>query len=342
MSLFRKNKKSFPETGAPEPRKNPGRSLFAGRPGPFAALLVLSALFLAIPTLVVPGLRAPGLFGSGIFGSGTEASDSETAGPEAASEPRGVLALPMSRDHFLNNLDPASWNGPLVLHMLLYEGLLEEGPDNSVLPSLAESWEISEDGLEYSFRLKEGVKFSDGTPFDAGAAIFNLKRWVNDDMFSSLESHRVESMEETGPFGLKIRFKEAADTILRELAYPRPVRFVAPDHVVVTQDNPKGRVPFPIGTGPFMVESFTLEEFALVPNPHYHGKKPKIAKLEFKVIKDGQARVMALRNGELDIAGGLLFASLPLESLKKLREDSRFRTCLTPSLGSVFMAFNND
>jgi peptide/nickel transport system substrate-binding protein len=255
---------------------------------------------------------------------------------------RGVITLPLSRDHFLNNLDPASWNGPIIIHRLIYQGLLEEGPDHTVLPSLAVAWQVSKDGKEYVFYLRKDAIFSSGNPFDSEAVIFNLRRWVNNDLFAAVSASRVESYEALGPYIIKIRFKEASETILRELAYPRPVRFVDPITVSHEIDDIKGYVTHPVGTGPFMLKSFNPEEFVLIPNPYHHGEEPRLSELRFRIIKDGQARLMALRNGELDLAGGDLVGSIPLESLKTLENDSRFESVLAPSLGSVFMAFNND
>jgi peptide/nickel transport system substrate-binding protein len=257
--------------------------------------------------------------------------------------PHGELILPISRDHFLNNLDPASWNGPIILHKLIYEGLLDEGENGSILPSLAKSYEISSDGLIYTFYLKEGVKFSNGLPFNSEVALQNLERWVNNDIFSSLEASHVNSIVCTEPYTIVINFKESAYTILRELAYPRPVRFVEPSMVSMDgSSSSHGHIISPIGTGPYMLENYSHEELTLVPNPYYHGESPKVARLRFKVIKDGQARLMALRNKELDIAGGELLGSIPLESLKNLRNDKNFNNYLSPALGSVFLSFNND
>ena len=96
------------------------------------------------------------------------------------------------------------------------------------------------------------------------------------------------------------------------MSYPRPVRFLSPDSI---KDNGEvmGEFSSPVGTGQWMLESYTKdEEFVLKANPDYWGEKPKLERIRFKVIKDGQARTMALKNGEVDIIGGDLLGKIPM------------------------------
>ena len=76
---------------------------------------------------------------------------------------------------------------------MIYEGFVEDGGKDGIQSLLATSWDISEDGKTYTFHLREGVTFTDGTPFNAEAVCFNMKRWINNDRHSSLSSYKVES-----------------------------------------------------------------------------------------------------------------------------------------------------
>ena len=91
------------------------------------------------------------------------------------------LTIAIYRDGEMDMLDAATYKGPHVMYKMLYEGLVEDGGKNGIQPQLATSWNISEDGKTYTFHLREGVKFSDGTDFNADAVCFNLARWVNND-----------------------------------------------------------------------------------------------------------------------------------------------------------------
>lgn len=254
---------------------------------------------------------------------------------DASKENEVVIA--MYRDGELNKLDTASYNGPHILYKLLYEGLVEDGGKDGIQPQLATDWKIDDDGKTYTFKLKEGVKFSDGTDLDADAVIFNLKRWINDERHSPLTSVHVDSMEAVDDHTVKIVFKDKAYPILTELSYPRPVRFLSPSSIK------DGKFTAPVGTGPWMVDDYKKDqEFTLVPNPYYRGKKPNIDKLVFKVISEDQARVMALQSGEVDMIGGDLIGRIPLESVETLEDDPNVTVHHTDTMSSYFIGFNQD
>jgi peptide/nickel transport system substrate-binding protein len=274
-----------------------------------------------------------------------QAGDGGGGGPagQAAAGGEKELVVAVVRDGALDEMDAASYNGPLFLFKMIYEGLVEDGGGGKIIPVLAESWDISGDGRTYTFHLRDGVKFSDGTPFNAEAVIFNLKRWVGDEMFSSLSSYEIEDMQAVDPLTVRVTFKRGDYSLLIEQSYPRPVRFLSPASVEQDPGNPKGRFTGPVGTGPWMVETYVKEEgYTLVPNPHYWGERPKIDRLRFKVVSDAQARVMALRSGEVDIIGGELVGKIPIESIPELMADPEFEVHTKDTLCSHLLAFNND
>ena len=91
------------------------------------------------------------------------------------------ITIAIYRDGDMNELDAASYNGPHVIYKMIYEGFVEDGGKDGIQSLLATSWDISEDGKTYTFHLREGVTFTDGTPFNAEAVCFNMKRWINND-----------------------------------------------------------------------------------------------------------------------------------------------------------------
>ncbi|EHQ91113.1 ABC transporter substrate-binding protein [Desulfosporosinus youngiae] len=265
--------------------------------------------------------------------------------PATANNPEGTKAkdvvVAIYRDGAMEDLDAATYNGPHFLYKMIYEGFVEDGGAGKILPQLATGWDISPDGKTYTFKLREGVKFSDGTEFNADAVIFNLKRWVNNKRHSTLRSFNVESMEAVDNYTVKIVFKDGAYPILTELTYPRPVRFLSPSSITEISGEVMGKFTKPVGTGPWMLESYTKDqEFTLVPNPYYWGEKPKADKITFKVITDGQARVLALQSGEVDILGGDLIGKIPMESLLELKNSGKFAVYTQGTMCSHFIAFN--
>ncbi|MDR2350066.1 MAG: ABC transporter substrate-binding protein, partial [Deltaproteobacteria bacterium] len=301
--------------------------------------LVLTCLIFALAFAGCKGsdetARTPAAGESG----GTETQIAKEV-PAPAGDKEVVIAI--YRDGSIEELDAATYNGPHILFKMIYDGLVEDGGRGEILPSLATSWDISPDGKTYTYHLREGVKFSDGTDFDADVVIFNLKRWLGNDLFSTLMSYFVVSMEAVDPLTVRITYADEAYPIIIEQTYPRPVRFLSPTAVETTAEYPNGKFVRPIGTGPWMVESYVKEaEFVLVPNPHYWGEKPKIDRLRFKVVPDAQARVLAFRSGEVDILGGDFMGKIPIENIPELTADPDFEVMIKDTLCSHFIAFNN-
>ncbi|MBV7271843.1 nickel ABC transporter, nickel/metallophore periplasmic binding protein [Clostridiaceae bacterium UIB06] len=262
---------------------------------------------------------------------------------DAKKQEKKQIVVAIAADGQMDKLDAATYNGPHPIYKMIYEGLVEDGGSNGIQPQLATEWKIGEDGKTYTFKLRQGVKFSDGTDFDADAVVFNLKRWVNNKRNASLTSVNVESMKAVDKYTVQIVFKDKAYPILTELSYPRPVRFLSPNSIQKVEGNAMGKFTKPVGTGPWMLESYTKDkEFSLVPNPYYWGEKPKVDKIVFKVIPDGQARVMALQSGEVDIIGGELLGKVPLDSIATLKNDKNFTVYNSKTMMSHFITLNYD
>ncbi|MDQ7093790.1 nickel ABC transporter substrate-binding protein [Desulfosporosinus sp. PR] len=271
----------------------------------------------------------------------TGCDQNTTASSKAEETKAKNVVVAIYRDGAMGELDAATYNGPHFLYKMIYEGFVEDGGGGKILPQLATSWDISPDGKTYTFKLRHGVKFSDGTDFNAEAVIFNLKRWVNDDRHSILTAYKVQSMEAVDDYTVKIVFQSGAYPILTELTYPRPVRFLSPSSIKAVPGDPKGKFTKPVGTGPWMLESYKKDqEFTLIPNPYYWGEKPKVDRITFKVITDGQARVLALQSGEVDILGGDLIGKIPMESLQELKDSGKFGIYTKGTMCSHFIAFN--
>lgn len=194
-------------------------------------------------------------------------------------------------------MDAANSSGNMLQYELIYEPLVVFGENGEYKPGLAESWDISEDGTEYTFHLRKDVKFSNGEQFNADNVIFNTERWKDNPNTKSVSvGSNIKSVEKIDEYTVKFVFTESFYPYLNELSYPRPCRMMGKGSL-----NKSGKFEKPIGTGMWMVESYEEgKETVLVPNPQYVGKKPNINKLILKVIPDGEARMMALQSGDVD------------------------------------------
>jgi peptide/nickel transport system substrate-binding protein len=217
-----------------------------------------------------------------------------------------VLVFGSSGD--ASRLDPADvTDGESIQRMdNIFEGLVEYEPGSTeIKPCLAESWEISEDGTEMVFHLRKGVKFHDGTEFNADAVVFSFERQYNPEhpyhqygewpywgyMFSD-----IEKMEKIDDYSVKLTLKAPNASIMTSLAM-FTVAIVSPANAEKYKEDAFKN---PCGTGPFkFVEWVKDDHITLEANENYWRERPNIDKLIFRVIEDPSARLLALEVGEI-------------------------------------------
>jgi len=208
-------------------------------------------------------------------------------------------------------LDPAlvddGESSKIIVNM--YEGLLKYAADSTkVEPSLAESWEISPDGLTYTFKLKQGVKFHDGTDFNADAVKFNIDRQlppkVTADMgYAGFVFGSVKDVTVVDPNTVKINLTQKNTAFLANLAMSLAAPMVSPKALT---DGKNSVMEAPVGTGPYKFVKWNKgENVVLVRNDEYWGEKAKTKNIIFRFIADNSARVLALNNGEVDMIDGI-------------------------------------
>jgi peptide/nickel transport system substrate-binding protein len=213
----------------------------------------------------------------------------------------------------------------------MFEGLvtLKEG-STEVVPGLAESWEADAAGTAWTFKLREGVKFHDGTDFNAEAVCFNFDRWYNfkgpfqqqsatyywQTVFGGFSDKKTPSLykscEAVDENTVVINLTKPSSSFLGALALsnftfasPKALTEFGADKGSVDEETgfkPTGTygTEHPTGTGPFKFESWTRgDRLVMVRNDDYWGEKAKIEKLIFRPISDNAARLQALQNGEI-------------------------------------------
>ncbi len=246
--------------------------------------------------------------------------------PAMAQTPPGVLIVGQTAEP--KSLDPATVTSVNDFRILvnLYDGLVRyKSGSLQVEPDLATSWKISDDGRVYTFQLRQGVHFHDGTPFDAQAVKFNFERM--------LDKHNP--YHDTGPFPLSFFFSDVdkIDTpnshevvfhlkqpyapFLSNLAYPTGL-IVSPA-AVKKYGKDVGR--HPVGTGPFRFEEWQSNaKVVLSANPDYWGGKPKLKAVVFRPLTDANTRLAEMLSGGLDV-----MVNVPADSLRTFRNDPRFK-----------------
>ena len=245
-----------------------------------------------------------------------------SAMPATAQTPQGVLVVGQIAEP--KSLDPAAVTAVNDFRILvnLYEGLTVYKPGTlEVAPGLAESWDISDDGTEYTFQLRSGVTFHDGTPFNAEAVKFNFDRMLD-------ESHPYH---DTGPFPLAFFFSAIEETtvvdeltvkfklngpyapFMSNLAYPTGL-IVSPA-AVMAHGADYGRNP--VGTGAFKFAEWRSNEAVVIEkNPDYWGEKAGTDAVVFRPITDANTRVAEMLAGGID-----MMVEVPPTSLSEFQGD---------------------
>lgn len=218
------------------------------------------------------------------------------------------IVMCQSRDLFgAGNLTPVSQGGWEGIYYLanFYETLVnyERG---EIVPGLAEAWEVN--GNEITFKLKEGVKFSDGADFNAAAVKGNIERIAEliGAMIASTYSvlSRLKEVQVVDNYTVKLILTEPYYGALQELTMVWPMGMMSPHAFTATGVSPLVDAQT-LGTGPYQLDSFVKgHQYTFIRNDHYWGEQPAVKQFIVKIIPDMATRIIALRAGEIDLIVG--------------------------------------
>ncbi|UYV37530.1 ABC transporter substrate-binding protein [Rhodobacteraceae bacterium D3-12] len=219
-----------------------------------------------------------------------------------------------------------------VLYSNVFEGLTRFGADGSVNPGLAKSWDISEDGLTYTFHLNEGVKFHDGSAMDAEDVKFSLDRARAEDSANAQKAlfATIASVDVVDPMTVKVTLSEPNGAFLFNMAWGDAV-IVAPESIETIKQTP-------IGTGAFKFTNWVQgDNITLEKNGEYWGTPAKLDKVTFKFISDPTAAFAAVMAEDVDA-----FAGFPApENIPQFEADPRFQVILGNTEGETILSTNN-
>jgi peptide/nickel transport system substrate-binding protein len=219
-----------------------------------------------------------------------------------------------------------------VLYSNVFEGLTRFDSSGEVIPSLAKNWEISEDGLTYTFMLNDGVMFHDGTTMDAEDVKFSLDRIGSEDSANAQKAlyAAISEVNVIDPATVEIKLSEANGNMLFNLAWG--------DAVIVAPESIEGIKQMPIGTGAFKFESWTQgDKIELARYDSYWGTPAVLTSATFKFISDPTAALGAMMAEDIDV-----FSGFPApENLPQFEADPRFQVLVGSTEGETILSTNN-
>jgi peptide/nickel transport system substrate-binding protein len=244
-----------------------------------------------------------------LFSGGAYAADKPDTVVIASQQDFAVL------DPFFTTATPdmnANW--------CIFDSLLNMDIRGNIEPLVAESWEISENGLEYTFHIRKGITFHDGSPLTAKDVVYSAERMKTSPF--KLRSHKLyDRAELIDDYTVKFVLPQKAAPFLYELAYNFAVYSEK-----ATETGGEDFKDKPVGCGPYqLVSKKTGEGVVLKAYDKYYGGKAPIENIVFKVIPDGSTALVALENGEIDLCQYIPPASYPI-----VKENKKLAILQTP------------
>ncbi|MFQ5795407.1 MAG: ABC transporter substrate-binding protein [Candidatus Bipolaricaulia bacterium] len=233
-------------------------------------------------------------------------------------------------------LDPTTHAGTAivtVVHNTVLEGLVKVNQDGQIVPAIADSWEISADGLTFTFHLHPGVKFHNGRTLTAADVKFTIERALDPD--SGFTQPRyftgVSAVEVVDDHTVRIKLDQVNANLLYNLTLAESV--IVPQETVDTLSSA------PIGTGPFKFVSWvpgshiTLEQFA----DYYRPGLPYLDEVSFRFIPEPSTAMAALQTGAVDVV-----TYLTPENVFQVQTEPLLKLIYAPTIGNItLMAINN-
>lgn len=232
----------------------------------------------------------------------------------------------MSMD--IDSLNPYKMvsSGTEEIMLNVFEGLLMPSPSGELIPAIAESYEISEDGTTYIFKIREGIKFHNGNPLDVKDVEFSLNRMAGRDGFppSSALFEEISDIKIVGDNKIEIKIKEADSAFIYSLT-----------EGIVPDENADELDKNPIGTGPFKVAQYDREQqIVLEKFKDYWGDKANIDKVTVLVVPNNETAFLKLLSGEINM--------LSRVDAKRLKELKEFNNVSAPQNIVQIFSLNNE
>jgi peptide/nickel transport system substrate-binding protein len=271
----------------------------------------------------------------------------DDGGDDSSDTPVGgdtTLTTPLSFNP--GSLDPDVFYGNegLLITTSCYDGLLRYVNNSTdIEAALAESWETSSDGKTWTFHLREGVKFADGTPFDAEAARFSIERRRAVNAGPAYMVAPIVKTSAPDPQTLVLELKTPINPFEHWLASPYGLKMVNPkivkEHEEGDDQAQKYLADHCAGTGPYdMVEAQPGERYELQANENYWDRSPDFTTVELPVIPSFSTQALQLREGELD----MMTHGLNKQDVESFEADDNFVVERLPAISAINLWLNQN
>lgn len=259
--------------------------------------------------------------------------DANTAANTPAAKTGGTLNVGISSD--APKLDPAVSSSLYDRQVFasIFDKLVDLDENGKIVPMLAQEWKVSDDQKSYTFKLRQGVKFHDGTDFNAEAVKFNFDRNMDKNSTRRGELATVDKVTVVDPYTVKVDLKQPFAPFLSVLT-DRAGMMVSPEAAKKAGQDFMNN---PVGTGPFVYkERVKGSTITLEKNPNYWQKGlPKVDKVVYKVFNDSNVALANLKSGQVDLTD-----KLPAKELDNLKNDTKISVINEASYGYQGMHLN--
>jgi peptide/nickel transport system substrate-binding protein len=232
-----------------------------------------------------------------------------------------------------DQLDPQKTSAYFSFEVLenVFDTLVAPDANLEMKPALAERWEVAPDQLTWTFHLRRGVTFHDGTPFTADDVVYSYRRIIDEKLSNVDKFSAVTDVQALDPATVVIRVKQPTPNLLTNLGGFKGMAIVERANVESGQI-----ATHPIGTGPFsFVSRKSGDNIVLKANPNYWGGAPRVPGVTFQFISEPSTALSALQAGEIDWTD-----SIPTQRVTQLQNDDSIHLAVTPSNDYWYLALN--
>lgn len=237
-------------------------------------------------------------------------------------------------DSTVKSLDPHDTSDTYsgAIERAIFQGLMGFDQDLKVVPVLAESYSFNKAATEFTFKLRQGIKFQDGTPFNAEAVRVNIARLMSGKYKRSSLMAPVKQLVVVDPYTVRFILKEPFGAFINAIAHPGAM-IQSPAALAKYGDEVSKH---PVGTGPFIFDSWVSGNFLKIKkNPHYWGGEVKVDSITFRPVPESGSRLAMLRAGQAQY-----IYPMPPELLKVAKADPNIDIIEEPSIIERYLILN--
>jgi len=232
-----------------------------------------------------------------------------------------------------DQLDPQKTSSYFAFEVLenVFDTLVEPDENLEMQPALAESWEVSDDQLTWTFTLRSGVAFHDGSPFTSEDVVYSYNRIIDEELSNAWKFSAVTDVTAPDDDTVVITVAQPTPNLLSNLGGFKGMAIVEKSNVESGDITTA-----PVGTGPFSVTGYSSgDRITLAANPDYWGGAPSLAGVEYRFISEPATALAALKAGDIDWTD-----VVPAQQVADLQGDDALTLGLTPSSDYWYLALN--